>query len=288
MAPVCTELKECLSMPICGKLLAKWTRIDGRRHLFAPYAAGNFVLIIAALAFLPSQSVAWSGTLTAQSARPQAPMATSTQQTIQVQRNSGGGQPIPASAAAPSRAASTPPTPDWPANNKPSAATVVWDGHALRIVASNSSLAQILKDISAATGASLQGIGEDQRVFGSYGPGSARDVLYQLLDGSGYNVLIVGDRGQGAPRRIELSARPAPGSQPARPVYQTQQNDAGFDENQQSQEPQPEEPPPPPAAVPNNPAPAVPGPGVVRTPQEIMQEMQQRQLQLQQQQNPQN
>jgi hypothetical protein len=280
-------------MQIRGKLLAKWTRANARRHPSVTYTAGNLVLLFTASAFLPSQLLAWGGTLTAQSARPQAPIAISTQQTVQAQQNSGSGQSVPASAAAPPRAPATPQTPDWPANNTPSTASVVWDGHALRIVASNSSLAQILKDVSTATGANLQGMGVDQRVFGSYGPGPARDVLYELLDGSGYNVLIVGDKGQGAPRRIELSARPAPGSEPSRPAYQTQQNDAGFDENQQVQEPQPEEPPPPPAAVPNNSAPAVPGPGVVRTPQEIMQEMQQRQLQLQQQQqqqqqNPQN
>ncbi len=282
-------------MQIRRKLLAKWTRTNARRQPFVKYAAGNLVLLFAASAFLPSQSFAWGGTLTAQSARPQAPIAISSQQTVQAQQNSGGGQPVPTSAAAPARAPATTQTPDWPANNTPSTATVAWDGHALRIVASNSSLAQILKDVSAATGANLQGMGEDQRVFGSYGPGPARDVLYQLLDGSGYNVLIVGDKGQGAPRRIELSARPAPGSEPSRPAYQAQQNDAGFEENQQAQEPQPEEPPPPPAAAPNNPAPAAPGPGVVRTPQEIMQEMQQRQMQLQQQQqqqpqqqNPQN
>jgi hypothetical protein len=286
-----TELKECLPMRICGKLLAKWTRVDARRHPSVPNIAGNLVLIFAASAFIPSQSLAWGGTLTAQSARSQAPIAISTQQTAQAQQNSGGGRPALGLAPAPAQAPATPQMPNWPAKNAPSAATVDWDGHALRIVASNSSLAQILKDVSVATGANLQGLGEDQRVFGTYGPGPARDVLYQLLDGSGYNILIVGDKGQGAPRRIELSARPAPGSELSRPAYQTQQNDAGFDENQQMQEPQPEEPPPPPVAVPNNPAPTVPGPGVVRTPQEIMQEMQQRQqqLQLQQQQpNPQN
>ena len=286
-------------MQIRGKLLAKWTRANARRHPFVMYAAGNLMLLFAASAFLPSQLLAWGGTLTAQSARPQAPIAISTQQTVQAQQNSGSGRPLPGSAAAapaaPAPAPATPQTPDWPANDKPSAATVVWDGHALHIVASNSSLAQILKDVSAATGANLQGMGADQRVFGSYGPGPARDILYELLEGSGYNVLIVGDKGHGVPRRIELSARPASGSEPSRPAYQAQQNDAGFEENQQAQEPQPEEPPPPPAAAPNNPAPAAPGPGVVRTPQEIMQEMQQRQMQLQQQQqqqpqqqNPQN
>ena len=33
----------------------------------------------------------------------------------------------------------------------------------------------------------------DQRVFGTYGRGPARDVIAQLLDGSGYDVLMIGD-----------------------------------------------------------------------------------------------
>ena len=50
-------------------------------------------------------------------------------------------------------------------------------------------------------------MGADERIFGTYGPGPARDVLSQLLDGSGYNVLMVGDRGAGTPRRIVLTIR---------------------------------------------------------------------------------
>ena len=60
---------------------------------------------------------------------------------------------------------------------------MVWDSQGLKIDASNSSLAQILKDVATATGARWQGLEQDQRIFGSYGPGPARDVLTQLLDG---------------------------------------------------------------------------------------------------------
>ena len=70
--------------------------------------------------------------------------------------------------------------------------------------AANSSLAQIMKAIAAETGATVQGMAQDQRIFGIYGPGRARDVISQLLDGSGYNVLMVGDLGQGTPRQILL------------------------------------------------------------------------------------
>ena len=54
---------------------------------------------------------------------------------------------------------------------------MVWDSQGLRIEARNSSLQQILNDVSTATGAKVDGLGTDERVFGIYGPGQARDVL---------------------------------------------------------------------------------------------------------------
>ena len=86
--------------------------------------------------------------------------------------------------------------PNWPVNDKPSPASVVWDATGLRINASNSSLQQILNEVSTDTGTKVEGFGADQRVYGSYGPGQARDVLSQLLQGSGYNVLLAGDLGR--------------------------------------------------------------------------------------------
>src|SRR5271157_2349762 len=110
----------------------------------------------------------------------------------------------PAAATVPEQEA-----PKWPVNEKPLPATVTWDSQGLRIDATNSSLAQILADVSTATGATVEGFDTDQRVFGVYGPGPARDVLSQLLQGSGYNVILVGDQGQGTPRLIVLSLRHA-------------------------------------------------------------------------------
>lgn len=106
----------------------------------------------------------------------------------------------------------TPPAPDipkWPANEKPVPATVTWDSQGLRIDAANSSLSQILADVSTATGAKVEGFDSDQRVFGVFGPGPSRDVLSQLIQGSGYNVILIGDQGQGTPRKILLSLRHA-------------------------------------------------------------------------------
>jgi hypothetical protein len=172
-----------------------------------------------------------------------------------------------------------PPPPDWPTNDPPAAATVVYDSRGLFIAASNSSLAQILKDVSTDTGAKVEGLGVDQRIFGTYGPGPARDVLSQLLDGSGYNILLVGDRGQGTPRRIVLSSQGGSAAQNTANNAPAQPSNDDTDADQPAPEQEVEQPPPP---APNNTAPPVP----IRTPQQMMQERQQQQQNGQQ--NPQN
>jgi len=186
----------------------------------------------------------------------------------------------PAPQPTPPPAPVLPPPPDWPTNDPPAAATVVYDSRGLFILASNSSLAQILKDVSTDTGAKVEGLGTDprmtdQRIFGTYGPGPARDVLSQLLDGSGYNILLVGDRGQGTPRRIVLSAKGGNAAQTtANNAPATPSND-DTDTDQPAPEPEVEQPPPTPTSPTGPPVP-------IRTPQQIMQEVQQRQQQQQQ------
>jgi hypothetical protein len=94
-----------------------------------------------------------------------------------------------------------------PVNQPPNQARVSWDSRGLEIEASNSSLNQILYQVAADTGAKLEGFTQDQRVFGSYGPGPRSDVLLKLLDGSGYNVLMIGGGDDDTPLEIVLSAR---------------------------------------------------------------------------------
>jgi len=161
-----------------------------------------------------------------------------------------------------------PELPHWPANNKPSPATVTWDSQGLRVDANNSSLAQILHDVSTATGATVEGFTEDQRVFGSFGPGQARDILSLLLQGSGYNVLMVGDQGQGTPRQILLSVgnQPAHGAQTPASGSAASADDDDADNEEPAPQPEPQRPP------------GLP----VRNPQQIQQEMLQRQQQMQQ------
>ena len=172
----------------------------------------------------------------------------------------------------------TPPAPEppkWPAYDPAAQASIVWDSQGLQIEAQNSSLQQILKDVSTATGAKVEGFSSDQRVFGEYGPGKARDVLSQLLQGSGYNVIMIGDEGGGVPRQILLSSRQAGNAPPAPKAVPTNNNE----------DDEPEDPPAPPDPPANRPGfqPGAPP----RSPQQILQEMQQRQQQMQQQPNQQ-
>lgn len=181
--------------------------------------------------------------------------------------------PIPALPVAP-------PPPDWPANDRPSDATITWDSHGLSIVAANSSLSQILKQVATQTGATLQGLGRDQRVFGVYGPGPARDIIAQLLDGTGYNVLLIGDQGQGTPRQIVLTPRTGSGAQPS---DNGNQNSGDEDSDAEEQIAQPE----PPQQPPNGPLGVAPG-LPMRSQQQIIEELQRRQQQIQQAQQNQN
>ena len=189
---------------------------------------------------------------------------------------SSAAQPAPQPAPAEQ---TVPRPPNWPVNDPPAQATVVWDSHGLRIQAANSSLEQILNEVSAETGAKVQGFGKDERIFGNYGPGNTSDVLAQLLDGSGYNLLIIGGQAARTPLQVVLTARTGGAPETVVQDTQTDADDANVDE--QPQEPQP---PPPPVSMPMQPHAFSPG-QPPRTPQQIMQEMQQRQQQIGQQQN---
>lgn len=160
-----------------------------------------------------------------------------------------------------------PELPHWPANDHPAPARIVWDSHGLRIDAANASLSEILTEISTLTGAHVDGLGTDARVYGQYGPGSARDVLSQLLEGTGYNVIMIGDLGQGAPRQLLLSTRTASGSLPVAHPAPASDDDADVDEPAQA--PPITSPMQPPVRAPFN-------PNALRNPQ-FPPDMQQRQ-----------
>jgi hypothetical protein len=116
-----------------------------------------------------------------------------------------------ASAAA-TKKATPPPPPDTAAH----AATVSLKEGKLTIGANNSDLNQILCDVAAASGMTIDGLGKTDRVFGTYGPGKPRDVLTDLLTDSGYNFMMAGQTAEGAPRELLLIAQT--GSVPPTPA----------------------------------------------------------------------
>ncbi len=179
-----------------------------------------------------------------------------------------------------------PETPQWPVNETPVKPSVTWDSQGLRIQANNSSLHDILNEVSTDTGAKVEGMGTDERVFGEYGPGAARDVIAQLLHGSNYNVLMIGDQGEGTPRQIVLSARRTGSPANANRPNPDQPQDEDYVPDEPQADDQPVQPPvmtgrPPMPMVPQGP------PGTPRTPQQVLQELQQRQQQMQDQQQQQ-
>lgn len=162
--------------------------------------------------------------------------------------------------------------------------------------ANDSSLNQILRDIARETGMKITGGVTDERVFGKYGPAGASEVLTDLLDGTGSNMLLK-ETADKVPAELILSPRTG-GPTPPNP------NAPGFDDDSSPSDaeaqPRPALPPQqravpqtqpwmPPVPDVNGQPPANPP----RTPQEIYQQLQQLQqqqlLQRQQQQqaNPQ-
>jgi hypothetical protein len=91
-------------------------------------------------------------------------------------------------AQAPAQAMAQAPT---AATNQTHRAEVSYADGQLSVAANNSSLNQILREISRQTGMKITGGVADERVFGSYGPATPAKVLAALLDGTGSNMLLV-------------------------------------------------------------------------------------------------
>jgi hypothetical protein len=109
--------------------------------------------------------------------------------------------------APPARSAAPAATPA--ANVEPAPAKVTMASGKLTVTAQNSDLTAILQQISRASGMTIDGLGKTSRIFGVYGPGSPRDVLTDLLDGSGYNFEMLGGTNGSAPRKLVLTEKTA-------------------------------------------------------------------------------
>ncbi len=202
--------------------------------------------------------------------------------------------------------AEAPPAPLLPYQLPAQAPTVNFQNGRLRIVADNSTLAAVLEQVRAATGAAVEAsafVGME-RVTVRLGPAAPREVMADLLNGSSYNYVLLGSqRDPSVLERIIVTQRGAPvassGAAPAS-VFPVRV--------QQPSQPQPEEEPetvpeveegpdetqPNPAETPPGSPQAAPQPGVqpgtvtqpgnqqpgqppqVKTPQELLQELQER------------
>ena len=105
-------------------------------------------------------------------------------------------------------------------------AQIVFADGNLSIHADNSSLAAILHQVASNSGMKIEGLGGDERVFGNFGPGAPRDVLADLLVGTAYNQVLLGDLSNGAPRELILSptTRGGAGAPAASPAPQANAN----------------------------------------------------------------
>jgi hypothetical protein len=99
-----------------------------------------------------------------------------------------------------------PPIPPTPSQLPPTHAQITYTGGTLSISASNSSLNQILREISRETGIKISGGVADERVFGQYGPDAPSQILSALLDGTGSNMLLVNGNGD-TPAELILTPR---------------------------------------------------------------------------------
>ncbi len=236
-------------------------------------ALGKFGLFGAVLAFVWAASLP----LSAQTPQPAAPPSGTTPATTSVTHRAHHKKSAAKAAVEP--APIVPVAPPAPLNmfEQPAVpATVTARKNVLTVKADNSSLTQILHQVSTATGMQLDGLGSDERVFGSFGPGAPREVLTALLNGTSYNIVMVGDLPNGAPRQLMLTRRDgsAPKTPAANPQHAAGDDDSSDDTGASDD---PDEPPPAPPPMQNLP-PGQPIPQGVRTPQNWQQLQQMRNL----------
>ena len=178
------------------------------------------------------------------------------------------------------------PPPPTPLQMPPGRAKVTYSADRLEVAADNSSLNQILRQISQVTGTKLTGSVNDDRVYGTYGPASISAVLTSLLSGSGSNMLFVqGD--SHTPSDLILTPRTGGPTPPSTPSSSSEDDTAQPDVAAPpvpAFQPQPIQQPartPGVSTDPNQPA----APNGTKTPQQIYDQLQ-RMRQQQQQQTP--
>ncbi len=214
-----------------------------------------------------------------------------------------------------------PPAPLTPEQMPPTPPHVVYQNGLLTIDAQNSTLAQVLRSVQAQTGASIEmpASASSDRVMMRLGPGRPGDVLNTLLNGSKFNYVILGVAGntggvqkvilttrQGTAMPVNTAQNNGPGqSQYQQPPDVSQEDDVAPSDPEADNPPENQQAPPAPGRF----RPNIPGrnpevneqqlpqdnggnpPNIVKTPEQLLQElqnMQQQQQRYQQQLNPAN
>lgn len=209
-------------------------------------------------------------------------------------------QPQPAPPVQQQPAPEPPPTPEHGPASPPE---VTFRNGQLTIVARNSTLSDVLNQVRSKTGASIDmpATPSSDRVAGQFGPGAPRDVMAQLLNGSHFDYVMVGSPSDPSGlKKVVLTAKmngPVPTPQPSHPPAQAynpgMQAAPQMDQDQQDQPPdeantdvQPDVPPPVEQEEPQGEQPPQqPNPNggpVVKTPEQLLRELQQQQQQQQQ------
>ena len=181
---------------------------------------------------------------------------------------------------------------------------VTYENNQLTINAPNSTLADILRAIRKLTGAEIEIPSAPERVVTHLGPGPARDVIADLLNGSRFNYVLLGSpTDSNALTRVvlvaksgpqEITPNPAPTPNPnfaAAQQNMPQEVDAApdtneaeaTDDNGNAGDENADQPATDAEQQQQTPPEQAPG---VKTPQQMLQEMQQRQMQMQQQGQP--
>ena len=117
-----------------------------------------------------------------------------------------------------------PPPPPTPEQGPSSPPEVNYQAGQLVIVARNSTMGDVLNAVKQKTGASVEmPPSSTERVVGKFGPGAPRDVMAQLLNGSHYDYVLLGSPADpGALKKVVLLARVS-GPQPNTPQPQQAQ-----------------------------------------------------------------
>jgi hypothetical protein len=193
--------------------------------------------------------------------------------------------PVPAAPVVAEQLPEAPPVKLRPSQMPAVAPRVSYQSGILTIVAENSTMADVISQVRAATGIKIETVGgpSGERIAVRIGPAPVRDVLLSLVQGSQYDFIILGVEGQpNAVERMILTPKSGSGAiasagaqRPAatgNAVYQAQPQEISDDEGNEgfaAPTPTPASGPGDPNTNPN----ANPNNGAPKTPEQLLEEL---------------